>query len=348
MRIGRLEHMFNRVTVIFATLQRDGTIRTDVVRMLRERNGIRVDAFLPGMEPEHIGDLKLKEPTWLMITGYGVIRKEFQEEDADGMERVIGDEDFIWERTVMRGGKVVMCFTRRDRVSPLKEKLEEYQIPILETCLWGTREGEGGSLQEEEEIRMAAVDLAERFYREGVAWKEFVKGDTRGDLLAGLLAGRLKLVLLSCLLGLLMINYLWNSSVREKYAVQQLEIASLEQDASSREKLSKDMERVIREFKESGTGSMSLVLDRVAAIVPPEVNLKTLLVNPLVKSLEEGKSVVTREGYIELTGVTGDAAKVTVFTGKLSGLDFTREVKLVSLDRNRETGLFEFKVLIGL
>ena len=163
-----------------------------------------------------------------------------------------------------------------------------------------------------------------------------------------LIAGKIKLVALLCLLGLLVVNYMWNTSVREKYASLQLEIASLERDVSNREELSREMERVVREFEGSGTGRVSVVLDRVAALVPPAVNLDMLVVNPLLKGLEEGKSVVTREGCLELSGVTADPGQVTLFTGSLSSSAFARQLKLVSLDRNRETGWFNFKIWIGL
>ena len=62
----------------------------------------------------------------------------------------------------------------------------------------------------------------------------------------------------------------------------------------TREELSREMERVVREFEGSGTGRVSVVLDRVAALVPPAVNLDMLVVNPLLKGLEEGKSVDER------------------------------------------------------
>ena len=105
---------------------------------------------------------------------------------------------------------------------------------------------------------------------------------------------------------------------------------------------------MVREFEGSGTGRVSVVLDRVAALVPPAVNLDMLVVNPLLKGLEEGKFVVTREGCLELSGVTADPGQVTLFTGSLSSSAFARQVKLVSLDRNRETGLYHFKIWIGL
>ena len=347
-RIGRLEKMLDRITVIFAFLQQDGAIRLDVLRLVRGKHGVRVEEEVREVIVGDIGEMKLKEPTLLLVTGHGIIRKVFHEGDEDGIRRVTGNENIMWERFDRDGGECVICFTRRDKIKSLEDELHGYQVPVIETCLQGVRSGEEGVPMNQEWVRETAIGLAERFYDRGITWNDLLKGGKRGDSLAALIAGKIKLIALLCLLGLLVVNYLWNTSVREKCASLQLGIASLERDVSNREELSREMERVVREFEGSGTGRMSVVLDRVAALVPPAVNLDMLVVNPLLKGLEEGKSVVTREGCIELSGVTADPGQVTSFTGRLSSSAFVRQVKLVSLDRNRETGVFNFKIWIGL
>lgn len=347
-RIGRLEKMLDRISVIFAFLQQDGVMKLDVIRLVRGKNGMRVEEVVQEVIAGDIGEMKLKEPILFVVAGHGIIRKVFHEEDEDGIRRVTENEDIIWERFDRDDGERVICFTRRDKIVLLEEELHGYQVPVIETCLWGVRPGEEILPANRERVCESAIGLAERFYHRGITWRDLLKGGKRGDSLAALIAGKIKLVALLCLLGLLVVNYMWNTSVREKYAGLQLEIASLERDVSNREELSREMERVVREFEGSGTGRVSVVLDRVAALVPPAVNLDMLVVNPLLKGLEEGKSVVTREGCLELSGVTADPGQVTLFTGSLSSSAFARQVKLVSLDRNRETGWFNFKIWIGL
>ena len=347
-RIGRLQKMLDRITVIFAFLQQDGVIKLDVLRLVRGKHGVQVEEDVREVIAGDIGEMKLKEPTLLLVAGHGIIRKVFHEGDEDGIRRVTENENIIWERFDRDDGECVLCFTRRDKIESLEEELHGYQVPVIETCLQGVRSGEEGLPMNQEWVRGTAIGLAERFYDRGITWNDLLKGGKRGDSLAALIAGKIKLIALLCLLGLLVVNYLWNTSVREKCASLQLEIVSLERDVSNREELSREMERVVREFEGSGTGRMSVVLDRVAALIPPEVNLDMLVVNPLLKGLEEGKSVVTRDGCIELSGVTADPEQVTSFTGRLSSSAFARQVKLVSLDRNRETGLFNFKIWIRL
>ncbi len=71
-----------------------------------------------------------------------IIRKVFHEEDEDGIRRVTENEDIIWERFDRDDGERVICFTRRDKITLLEVELHGYQVPVIETCLWGVRPGE--------------------------------------------------------------------------------------------------------------------------------------------------------------------------------------------------------------
>ena len=140
-RIGRLEKMLDRISVIFAFLQQDGAMKLDVVRLVRGKSGVRVEEVQEVIAGD-IGEMKLKEPTLLVVAGHGIIRKVFHEEDEDGIRRVTENEDIIWERFDRDDGERVICFTRRDKIVLLEEELHGYQVPVIETCLWGVRPGE--------------------------------------------------------------------------------------------------------------------------------------------------------------------------------------------------------------
>lgn len=337
--MGWLEYIFKRVIVVFVRLQKDETMKIDLVHTIRDKRGVRVENVVAGVELEELGGMKLKEPVLMVVSGHGVIRKVFQVGDEEGMERVMGNEELIYSRSGGENGGTVLCFTRRERLATLDEMILREQFPVLEMKV----DCDAGKKTDE-----AALSLAEVFYKDKVGWRELIHGGARGDRLAGLVAGKIKIVMLCGLLGLLLVNYLWNASVRERYAGQQMEMSSLERDVSDREKLSREMENMVREFKGNEIRHYGVMLDRIAAVVPPKVNLETLTVNPLLKTIEERKSLVLREGYVELSGETSDSGEVTVFTGALAECDFAHRVKLLSLDKDRETGIFHFKILIDL
>ena len=140
-RIGRLEKMLDRISVIFAFLQQDGAMKLDVVRLVRGKSGVRVEEVQEVIAGD-IGEMKLKEPTLLVVAGHGIIRKVFHEEDEDGIRRVTENEDIIWERFDRDDGERVICFTRRDKITLLEVELRGYQVSVIETCLWGVRPGE--------------------------------------------------------------------------------------------------------------------------------------------------------------------------------------------------------------
>ena len=77
-------------------------------------------------------------------------------------------------------GERVICFTRRDKIVLLEEELHGYQVPVIETCLWGVRPGEEILPTSRERGRESAIGLAERFYHRGVTWRDLLKGGKRG------------------------------------------------------------------------------------------------------------------------------------------------------------------------
>ena len=79
-RIGRLEKMLDRISVIFAFLQQDGVMNVDVFRLVGGKNGMRVKEVVQEVIAGDIGGMKLKEPILFVVAGHGIIRKVFHEE----------------------------------------------------------------------------------------------------------------------------------------------------------------------------------------------------------------------------------------------------------------------------
>lgn len=344
----RLDSILNRVIILVIRLEKDGEPKISMSSIDRKGKELIVEEFDDRVELEKIGTRNIKDPVLLMITGHGIIRKVYRGDEMNERERITNNDEFLWDCLVKENGDNVIAFTRKDRVSFYLEKLEQNQVPVIDIHVGNVVIEDSVTFEQEMDTRKTSILLADQFYKNGIKWKELARAGKRGNILSSLMIKRIKLPLLLCLLGLLLVNYLWNSSVREKYVRQQAELTLLEKNVSNREKLSREMEQVIREFKGKGKNSFTPVLDKIASLVPEEVILETLTLNPLVKTLEDNKPLITREGFIELAGITSNPEKVTAFTSKLTGCDFTRQVKLISLDKNRESGVFNFKIRVGL
>ena len=96
------------------------------------------------------------------------------------------------------------------------------------------------------------------------------------------------------------------------------------------------------------TTAIRLLLDRAASHVPLSVTLTSLAVQPLSKTLEEGKDPVFASKTLSIRGVTNDASAVSELMTGLRSEPPLREARLEGLKQNRESGATEFKITVAL
>ena len=91
-----------------------------------------------------------------------------------------------------------------------------------------------------------------------------------------------------------------------------------------------------------------MLLDRAASHVPLSVTLTSLAVQPLSKTLEEGKDPVFASETLSIRGVTNDASAVSELMTGLRSEPPLHEARLEGLKQNRESGATEFKITVAL
>ena len=66
-----MEKMLDRISVIFAFLQQDGVMKLDVIRLVRGKNGMRVEEVVQEVIAGDIGEMKLRSRycSWWPGTG---------------------------------------------------------------------------------------------------------------------------------------------------------------------------------------------------------------------------------------------------------------------------------------
>ena len=82
--------------------------------------------------------------------------------------------------------------------------------------------------------------------------------------------------------------------------------------------------------------------------MPLSVTLTSLAVQPLSKTLEEGKGPVLDSETLSIRGVTNDASAVSELMTGLRSEPLLREARLEGLEQNRESGETEFKIIVAL
>ena len=91
-----------------------------------------------------------------------------------------------------------------------------------------------------------------------------------------------------------------------------------------------------------------VLLDRAASHVPPAVTLSVLAVQPLSKTLEEGKDPVFASETRSVRSVTDDAVVVSVLMAGLRSDPPLHRARLEQLKQGRGGSSTEFKITVAL
>ena len=159
---------------------------------------------------------------------------------------------------------------------------------------------------------------------------------------------RLRLPVLGLILLLLVVNTFASGSLRERRAQQRTVLSAREKKQDASQARSEQRRAAVAEFSRRLPYRHALLLDRVASHVPPAVTLSVLAVQPLSKTLEEGKDPVFVSETLSIRGVTNDASAVSELMTGLRSEPPLREARLEGLEQNRESGATEFKITVAL
>lgn len=304
-----------------------------------ERGGVPLRIVRQHAEPD-AATLKKEcsiRPVLISVSGYGIITKP--SEDAAIVEKVTSDpERFAWSLSDEADSPGSISFVRREQVEPLGQRLAENGIPSV-----GIRYGPAAADSEQEAERQA-----EHFYRDALKWRTLLCPTPEGSQIAGTLGRRLRLPVLGLTLLLLLLNTLAYDSLRERRAKQRTVLSAREKTQNVSQVRSGQRRAVIADFSCRLPYRHALLLDRTASHVPTAVTLSTLAVQPLSKTLEDGRDPALVSGTLSIRGVTDDAAAVSVLMAGLKSEPPVREARLEQLEQNRESGSTEFKITVAL
>lgn len=282
-------------------------------------------------------------PVLISVSGHGVITKP--SEEAAIVEKVTSDpERFAWsfsDATLRsdpdaRTGSI--SFVRREQVEQLGQRLEENGIPSA-----GIRYGPTAADPEQE-----AELQAKHFYRDSLKWRTLLRPTPAGCVIAKTLARRLRLPVLGVMLLLLLLNTLAYDSLRERRARQRTVLSAREKTQNVSQTRSEQRRAAVADFSRRLPYRHALLLDRAASHVPSSVTLTSLAVQPLSKTLEEGKDPVFASNTLSIRGVTNDASAVSELMTGLRSEPPLHEARLEGLEQNRESGATEFKITVAL
>lgn len=325
-----LKKILNRFTLIVYEFQKDRDPKEEMFLGRWSKNGMELEN-VGETERQMSGRLK-RWPVFVVFTGYGVIRKEYTEK-TELIEKVTQEKDFFWEKDGEEdtGGLV---FVRLEMVQPLLEKLEKQEVALVAVSL---------SINVHPAFFRRWIEQNYRVWNTQTKW--FKKGNT-DQIFAVLLTRRLQFPVLVMVFVLLAGNYSLHCSFQEQYSQQQAKLADWQRQEEVRRAGNDKTQKIVQAFL--SRKKLSLILDRIAGLVPAGITLDLLMVNPPVKPVALGETLQLRENCVIVEGHTGQPDDVAAFTEKLSEVEPLWQVMLIRLERRPDTADFVFRIEVGL
>ena len=302
-----------------------------------DRSGLRILRECADPDADALKKECSGRPVLISVSGYGIVTKPT--EDTAIVEKVTSDpETFAWSFSDEKEDSGSISFVRREQVEPLGQRLAANGIPSI-----NIRYERVAADPEQEALRQA-----ERFYRDTLKWRTLLRPTPEGRMVAKAAERRLRLPVLGLMLLLLVVNTFAFGSLRERHAQQRTVLSAREKKQDASQARSEQRRAAVAEFSRRLPYRHALLLDRVASHVPPAVTLSVLAVQPLSKTLEEGKDPVFVSETLSIRGVTNDASTVSELMTGLRSEPPLHEARLEGLEQNRESGATEFKITVAL
>ena len=303
-----------------------------------DRSGLRILRECADPDADALKKECSGRPVLISVSGYGVVTK--LAEDTASVGKVTSEpETFAWSFSDDDTDRdsATISFVRREQVEPFGENLFSKGVPTADIRYAAATD------DPEREARRQV----ERFYR-SLAWRTLLRPTPEGRMVAKAAERRLRLPVLGLMLLLLVVNTFAFGSLRERHAQQRTVLSAREKKQDASQARSEQRRAAVAEFSRRLPYRHALLLDRVASHVPPAVTLSVLAVQPLSKTLEEGKDPVFVSETLSIRGVTNDASAVSELMTELRSEPPLHEARLEGLKQNRESGATEFKITVAL
>lgn len=313
-----LPRILNRIAFVRAEFLSDGSLRTEVF----EWSGGKC---APVEWPAVKGAL-----TAVVVCGQGVVSKP---DDAEISMRVKADgKTFLWSSADGR-----TSFVRRERLQAIMRDIEDRKIVPMEVfCADAATDF------------CASADGFAAQLRDSLRWKRLLRPCRESSAAAQAVVRRLALPVLGVFLILLVGNMLFSSGINTRRQLLQRELTAREHTASTSASVDARQQELLSQFAARPAVRRTVVCDRIAHAVPAQVTLTSLEVDPLAKRFEARKPFLCKEGGVLIEGTAPTAADISLFTGRLSELTCCREVRLTSVEKQRDGSRLSFRIELGV
>lgn len=291
-------------------------------------------------KPFRIGDNTEKWkhfPAILLISGKGVITKNFKKEDAS-IKKIIENPELLWSLHT-DSSEHVISFVRRELAAGLIESIEKSNIYVLEK--WVVPDDNPDKEK-----------LIAGYYENQLKPSVIRRNLTLINQLSLVIYYKIRLPVLVFLFVILLGNFLFNTRIRQEYETAQSELYIKQRNNKLQQDNQRKQGRIQSLYQSIPERSLALIADRIASYVPPTITLSSLIFSPLEgiesnlalrnKELKFKSKTVLLKGDVEIPG------SVTLFTQFLSNDLLFSDVKMQSLIREKDSSHFTFELKVEL
>ncbi len=276
----------------------------------------------------------------LSITGEGVVSKLYRKDDAS-IKKVTENEELLGSITPTESGEeLVVSFLRKDAVGEFLNRLEKNHIYVLDKWI-----GKIGTFNKENYVA--------GFYEKEMNLAAIRQTPGRLNMVCNVIYYKLRLPVLLVFFFLLLGNFFLNTRYRKEYEAVQTELSMKQRSDKVQQENQKKKGRIQAEYQKIPDCSFALIADRIASYVPTNVSLHLLSVFPLESG--GGSSIVNRQKGLKLrTGtviVKGEVeipGSITLLSQLLSSDKMFSKVEILSLERQKDSSMYSFELLINL
>lgn len=273
----------------------------------------------------------------LWITGDQIVTKPYDGEDQT-IKRIIKNPELIWSVQSTEGNGQTLSFLRREKLTGLLQSIEKNRLLLVDT--WIQNQSDTDTINAQLELLYKSRFISET-------------QEQRVDLkytLANLLFHKLLLPVLLVFLMILLGNFFINSHYTEQYQLKQSAIQQNRRDTKTNASNGSKENPLIAGYNQIPSKSFALLADRIASYIPSNLFLTSMTLSPPEKSgnIKSKKELHIDFNTVVLKGMVETPGSVTLLAELLEKDAMFSKVKVISLDKKKDSNSFEFELEITL
>lgn len=307
-----------------------------LIEMSMGKEEIKTEKCLNGMSAADFTSKKFATPLILVISGKGVISKSYKENSEELKQITDRLDDFLFAKEVIGNGIVKVTFLRRKLYEVLCKELNIESLPLIEV-----RIDANNNPQEE------AKKAAEEFQISGFSIRDVFTPSIRSSKLLSLVAGKILLPALLILLAILLVNFFVQQDIASRLKEQQFLLTQVKRNTDQAEKKQGERQQILEQLVNEPGYPYAWIADRIASVVPDEIILAELNIQPLKDRIQRNKPLNVERDKVVIKGTSINSTSVTAFTDSIQGLRIFKTVQLDMLNKDRN-GNYQFTLNISL